>query len=90
MPTWTVTAAQGRRAGHADTTAQAWRAAHDAAREIVRAAQVEVINLDVDGQISTVHPARSGDHAVDLEGTLQILDDGQDALVAAYQDVEEA
>lgn len=90
MPTWTVTAPETHHVGHARTTAQAWSDAHDAARTVVQNVHIEVLVLDVDGHTSTVRPARSGDPTVDIERTLRILDDGEHALMSAYEHAVEA
>jgi hypothetical protein len=85
MSTWSVTTTNTQRAGTADTTAQAWDAAHAAAADIVRGHVLDPLILDIDGLRGAIYPVNSGNTAVDVAATLEIIEDGRVGIVSAHQ-----
>lgn len=90
MPhTWTVSAGAAYTEGECDTAAEAWDAAHDAVAAIVERRELgHPCTLTVDDVPSTIRPANSGDTDADVAATLEIIESGRQALVAAYRAAE--
>ena len=88
MPTWTITTTHVHRTGEAETTADAWDAAHTAAIDIVRGGVVDLLTLDVEGQAATIRPPVTGDEADDVAAAVAVLEEGRAVVVAAHRDAE--
>lgn len=72
MVTWTVSANDYRHGGMESGIIEAWNAAYDTATALVSDGVCDTITLDVDGSVTRIHPANSGNEG-NVAATLEIL-----------------
>ena len=80
MARWTVSVNSTQRNGTESGTIEAWNAAYDTAMTLVTDGVRDTITLDVDGSVTTVHPANSGNDG-DFAATLDIIVAGRVDLI---------